>query len=207
MNLKNESQLWTAPAMIKFSGPGKNYSPVDYLANPASRGSHTITTTDTPDFAPGDWVVLNLKDTREAAIAAALSPHVVEGAWTSLINNGIQIGEIHQVEAVNSNTLSFKEPIQTAIPSHSDASDYARVLPFDPIEEVGMEDIALVGNWQTGFKHHGYYLDSTGKRVSHDSAWTAVEITNAVNAWIRDCLSGRPPGPMIELRWMMHWSA
>jgi hypothetical protein len=187
MNLRNETQLWTAPAMIHFLGTGKRSSPADYLAAPANRGTHTITTTNTPDFAPGDWVVLEMQDNRPDSVAAVVAPHAVESGWTDLINNGVRTAEIHQVASIGSNTITFKEPVHMAMPTHAEASHHARVIGFAPLTEVGVEDIAFVGNWKTAFVHHAYYLDDAGKRVSHDSAWSALEFSNTVNSWIRDC--------------------
>jgi hypothetical protein len=187
MNLASESKLYSAPFMLRFRGRGGSASSLDYVAAPVPRGSHVITVTNTPDFSEGDWVILELKDTRASAVAASVEPHAVEDTWTNLINNGVQIREIHQVASVGTDTITFKEPVQSAVPSHAEASHYARVIRFIPIEEVGIEDIAFVGNWRGAFNHHDFGTDPSGKKISHDSAWSALQFTNVVNGWIRDC--------------------
>ena len=183
MNLTNEAQLWTAPHMIHFDGPGSRSGTTSNVVGDSVRETHSITVTDASVFEAGDWVLLNRVDKSSDAVSEAVAPFAVDSRWTSLINNGVLVDELHLIDSIDGNEIRFKEPIHSTVKADGEWS----VILFDPIVEVGVEDIAFVGNWTASFVHHSVYLDDDGKNVSHDSAWSAVSFTDVVNSWIRNC--------------------
>jgi hypothetical protein len=93
------------------------------------------------------------------------------------------------------------------------------VRKMDMLEEIGVEDIAFVGNWHGEFVHH--------KDAIHDGGWSCLELAQCANIWIRDCrftdlnravtvnrsaavtiqdivLNGTPGHNAISLQWTCH---
>jgi hypothetical protein len=130
---------------------------------------------DASSFKPGDWVVLSVADNSPESVAAAVAPYPVDPAWKSLIEEGVQIDEIHHITAVAGNRITFKEPIHATV----EAGKGWQVVKTQPLEEVGVENIRFVGNWHEEFVHH--------KSPIHDGGWSMLSLSRCVNSWLRDC--------------------
>ncbi len=174
MDPSDPEKLWTCPYMIQFKGRGLVRKVTDVVAD-VSRESHNVTVADSSLFTPGDWVLLQLKDNSEKAVAAAVAPYKINPAWTSLIKNGVMIDELHQIDKIIGDKVIFKEPIHTNIL----ASQKAKLKKFQPLEEVGVENISFVGNWKEKFVHH--------KNAIHDGGWSLLQLNNCANSWVRNC--------------------
>jgi hypothetical protein len=141
----------------------------------ARRDTHSVIVANASVFKVGDWVQLSRTDASTAAVDEAVSPYPVDSSWTSIITTGVTVDEHHLVVSISGNEISFKEPIHSEVTS---AGNWSVVL-FDPLEEVGVEDIAFRGNWISNFVHHASFYD--------DGGWSALQFANTVNAWIRNC--------------------
>jgi hypothetical protein len=175
MDPTNPSNFWTCPHMIYFKGYGDRPGTASPVVADAQRETHTVTVANAALFQPGDWVQLHRLDNSPQAVAEAVAPYDVDPAWTSLINNGVAVDEHHLIESISGNAITFKEPIHSVVTSNGNWS----VVLFDPIEEVGVENIAFTGNWTSNFVHHASFYD--------DSGWSGLRFVNTVNSWIRKC--------------------
>ncbi len=170
----NRIELWTSPNLFSFSGRGFAERITDVTAD-AARGTFSVKVADDKGLKKGDWVALRLSNNSKEAIAAELAPHSMLDAWQNFIVDGVQVYDYHQIVSVKRNVVTFKEPIMHAV----DAKFGWFLQKFPNIEEVGVEDIAFVGNWKEKFVHH--------KDDIHDGGWKFIEFKNTVNSWIRRC--------------------
>jgi hypothetical protein len=175
MDPTNPSNFWTCPHMIYFKGYGDRPGTASAVVADAQRETHTVTVANAALFQSGDWVQLHRLDNSPQAVAEAVAPYAVDPAWTSLINKGVAVDEHHLIESISGNAITFKEPLHSVVESNGNWS----VVLFDPIEEVGVENIAFTGNWTSNFVHHASFYD--------DSGWSALRFANTVNSWIRKC--------------------
>ena len=116
-----------------------------------------------------------MRNNNPDVIAEELKPYKVEEKWKQILTEGVMIDDYHQVVKVSGNIITLKEPLMHAI----DKSWEWSVRTYPMIEEIGIEDIAFVGNWKEKFKHHKNWL--------HDGGWKPLKINNAVNSWVRRC--------------------
>lgn len=167
-------KLYSCPFMIEFKGEGETKVKSAVIVD-ARRETHELEVEDASRFKVGDWVLLSLKDNSPQTVAAAIAPYKPDPMWTKIIEQGVMIDEFHLVHKMDGNKLVFKEPI------HADVkfSRGWKVIKYEPLEEVGVEDIAFRGNWHGDFVHHRSFQD--------DSGWSGVALSKTVNGWIRNC--------------------
>ena len=175
MDPNNPSQLWSCPKMIQFKGPGTDWGTSSAVTGDTRRETFTLTVADAAKFQVGEWIRLHRQDNSPQAVAEALAPYPADPAWTSIINDGVMVDELHQIASISGNELTFKTPIHHDVTSTGSWS----AIRFDPLEEVGVEQIAFTGNWTSNFVHHRSFYD--------DSGWGGLSLSSAVNAWIRTC--------------------
>ncbi|MCT4644032.1 MAG: DUF4955 domain-containing protein [Carboxylicivirga sp.] len=166
--------LYSSPFLFNFKELGSGSKLTDVTAN-SSRESFSITVADASNIQANQWVMLYLQDTNPQAVAEALAPKTLEPEMTSLSNGGVSVREIHQVESVNGNVITFKEPIHKSINSNYNWELWSHKY----LENIGIEDIAFTGNFTQNFDHHGSFYD--------DSGWSCVNLMRVVNSWITDC--------------------
>lgn len=92
-----------------------------------------------------------------------------------MIINGVQVYDYHQIDSIGENTIKFKEPLMREVL----LSEKWFLESYPTIEEIGIEDIAFVGNWKDNFVHHKDFI--------HDGGWKFIEFKNVVNSWITRC--------------------
>jgi len=119
------------------------------------------------------WVVIRFQS--KQAISDFLAGERVYKDWARIREQGIILNEIHQIKEIKKNRLIFYEPLKTGLRK----SYQPFISSFDPIENVGVEDICFMGNWLGNFLHHRSTFD--------DYAWQAINMTYAVNSWVRRC--------------------
>lgn len=168
------AKMWTVPPIIILSSSGSDKL-LSQVANSAAVGSHSITLTTTEGLKEGDWIVLNLLDNSKELIEAELKQYKVEPTWTYLVNKGIDVKVYHQIKEINSKMVTLTAPITYTI----DAKYKWDVIKFANSEEVGIEDIAFVGNWKDNFVHHRSWKD--------DSGFTMLRISRTTNSWMKNC--------------------
>ena len=174
MDPTHPDKLWTCPYIIQFKGDKPSGKHVSVVAD-AHRESFRIQVSDASNFAPGEWVMLSMNDKSPEGIAAAVAPYQPDPAWKKLNTSGFDINEFHTIVSIEENWITFKEPIHAEVL----ASKNWTVQPWNPLEEVGVEDIAFVGNWHEEFVHH--------KNAIHDGGWSIIQLSRCVNSWVRNC--------------------
>jgi hypothetical protein len=174
MDPTDPDKMWTCPYMIYFKGEGTTARKTSVVAD-ARRETHLVEAADVSGFQPGDWVVLHLKDNSPDTVATAVAPYTPEPSWETIIDSGVMIDEFHKIETIRGRQIVFKEPIHADVK----ASQGWQVLTCRPLQEIGVEDLAFVGNWHEKFVHH--------KNAIHDGGWSCISLSRCVNSWVRDC--------------------
>lgn len=164
---------------ILFRPDRINTQTLTSITEPAERNDFTVTVADVGQLEVGQSVTIShrsLEFAREYYGDLEFSPR-----WTQMFaeNGGMSIHENHLIEHISGNEVTFKNPLQTDLPSVSGSYNIRRM---EPLEEVGIEDIRFVGNWPSvgeTFVHH--------KNDIHDYAWNALQFKYVQNAWVRNC--------------------
>ncbi|NDV78781.1 DUF4955 domain-containing protein [Dysgonomonas sp. 511] len=168
------NKMWTSPDLILFRTKGAKSKLTDVTKN-ASRGSFSVEVADASMLKSGDWICLELKNNDPELVAAELAPYEVNPKWTDLTVKGVQVNDYHQIVKTEGNTVWFKEPVMKEV-----ESKWGWCLrKFPHIEEVGVEDIAFVGNFHEEFVHHKNWL--------HDGGYKMFSMNGVVNSWVRRC--------------------
>lgn len=171
---KNPKKLYSSPCLISFDR-GKKDKILTTVIKDAARGSFNITVASASEIKKGDWIHLYVRNTNPNVIAEELSPYKVDPTWKQIIKEGVMIDDYHLVEKVKGNVITLKEPLM-----HNINKDWIwTVKTYPSLYEIGVEDIAFIGNWKDKFKHHKNWL--------HDGGWKPLKINNAVNSWVRRC--------------------
>ncbi|TZF82593.1 DUF4955 domain-containing protein [Pedobacter sp. BS3] len=170
----NPEQMWTTPPMFVFTTAKKDER-IGEIANKAAVGTFDIKLTSTGSLEPGDWVMLRMQNNSPALIQAELGNYKPDSAWTSLVKNGVFIKVYHQVKEVSNNYVTLVEPLTYPV----DPKYKWEVYKAAGSSEVGVEDIAFVGNWKEKFVHHKSWV--------HDSGWTMLRFARLTNSWVRNC--------------------
>ncbi len=171
---KNPEQLWTSPYMFNFIGGGSEHFLTMVNAN-AKRGEKTLSLESTAAIRPGEWVVLRVKNNAPELIKHSMCGCEVDKKWTSIKEKGVYVNEYLLVESVKGKKVTFKTPI-----SHDlKAKHEWKILNYAHYEEVGVENIAFVGNWQDEFIHH--------KNARHDGGHSMLKFGRIANGWVHNC--------------------
>lgn len=214
MDPADPKKLWTCPYTIQIIGNGETKIESS-ITSVSRRETFSVSVQQPENFQVGDWVKLVYKDNSPEAVAKALAAYEPDPRWKSIVNDGVQINEIHRVKSIEENQITFAEPMHVSI----GANESWKLQKLEMLEEIGIEDLAFVGNWQEDFVHH--------KNAIHDGGWSAVELLHCANSWIRDCrftdlnrpvslkksaavtvqdiiLDGNPGHSAITLQWTSH---
>lgn len=182
---KDPKKMWSTPRLISFAAPNKGQPAQPLIATVKSTsiaGSSKTITLDKQrivgtDLAVGDWVMLATTIKRSDYIAAQIAPYKLESRWTKL-RKGLNLQELHQIKAIRGDALEFYAPMQVDI----DPQDNWQVTKLAMLENVGLEQMTIRGNWQEQFRHHQLTKDD----IMHDSAWSLVQFRRVVNSWAKD---------------------
>ncbi len=170
----NPAEKWTSANLFNFSG--RAFAPkLTEVTEDAPKGGFSVKVKDTKSLKVGDYICLRLSNNSPKAIEKELYPYTIDDDWTSLMINGVQINDYRQIVSIKNNVVTFKEPLMREVL----ASDEWFIQSYPYIEEVGVEDIAFVGNFKLKFDHHNDDI--------HDGGWKFLEFKNVVNGWIRRC--------------------
>ncbi len=184
MDAKNKlvtpGSLWTCPTMIEI----KHYTGVkDEIAKvtgDAAKGSFEVAVSSASKIKAGDWVCLYLMNNDPELVAKEIAPHPVSdlNANVSIIKDGVEVFDLHQVASVNDNKVTFVEPIM-----HEVEAKYNWVIKdYQHYENVGVEDLTFEGKAKDKFFHHGEGDDGSG---SDDSEYKLIDFSRLVNSWMR----------------------
>ncbi len=172
---RNANEMWSTPPMFEFGHALVG----DFIGTPianVSEGGLTIQLSKVDNIKAGDWILLSLNVKDTYLLRQEIGNHPISPNWhTVLDNEGIIIREYHQVKSVRGNKLFLNSSIGYPISTHQPW----QVFLYKPNEEIGVENIAFVGNFTKHFKHHGSWQD--------DSGWNMFHFIGVVNSWIQDC--------------------
>lgn len=169
-------RLWDSPYVFQVGGSLKE-TKRGSIAKDVDRGEWEIELEKTPNVKAGDWIALKLVDNSPELVKTELAGfQVIDPRWTSIIKEGVTVTERHQVASVEGKRIRLTAPVIKPI----DARFNWKVVSYDPLSEIGFENLRLQGAWDQQFKHHENWL--------HDGGYSMVSMIGVVNSWIRDCV-------------------
>ena len=164
----------SVPPIFIFTVLGKDEK-IGRVTKFAKVGDFNLILDHTTNLKPGDWIVLSMLNNDPELINSEITPHKVSPKWTDLVERGVDVKVYHQIVEVNNQTITLKTPITYNV----DPKYNWEVEMFANSEEVGVEDIAFVGNWKEKFIHHESW--------KHDGGFTFFQFANCTNSWIKNC--------------------
>ncbi|MGA9637738.1 DUF4955 domain-containing protein [Flavobacterium sp.] len=167
-------KMWTVPSMFSFTSEGSDKK-IGEVSASAKVGCFDLVLNSTKGLKKGDWIVLTIQDNNPELLKTEFGEIQVNPTWTYLTEKGLVVKVYHQISAVKNNTIKLVAPISYPI----DAKYKWEVLKFANSQEVGIEDIAFVGNWKDKFVHHQSWV--------HDSGFSMINISKMTNSWLRNC--------------------
>ena len=151
---------------------GYNNYPLSDVTGDAKKGDYSVELASTAGITAGMWVCLAVKNNSPEVIAEEMYPYEVEPGMTEMINNGVQVEEIHQVVSVDGNKVQFKDPVM-----HGVNKDWGwKLYKFNYHENVGVEDLTFRGHAKPGFIHGNW---------AAGSEFQFLDMGRVVNGWIR----------------------
>jgi hypothetical protein len=137
------------------------------------RETFTVTVDRTDALRVGDHVYLYAKN-REL-LEGALAPFAVEPEWTGITQGRARAVEIHQIAALQGLRVTFAEPIHYDL----QARHGWELRQHQPLTNVGVEDLAFMGNAWHNYTHHRSQMD--------DGGWAIFRVKAATQSYIRRC--------------------
>lgn len=171
---EDPKKMWTCPSMFSFTSGGSNTA-VGKVDEPAAIGTFKLHLNTTGKLKAGDWVAVELLDNSPALVNEELAPHQPDSAWTYIIKTGVDVCLYYQVVAVKNGCITIHAPLAYKI----DTKYGWTVSKFSNADEVGIEDIAFVGNFHEKFIHHSSW--------THDSGFSLFEFSKCTNSWMKNC--------------------
>ncbi|MBJ6368084.1 DUF4955 domain-containing protein [Snuella sedimenti] len=183
---------WLCPYLFLFwngEDSANNYI-TDVIGN-ADRESFSVEVANASGISEGQWVELYIKDTSSALLTEELSPYTTADLYApqnlKIVNDGVQVREVHKVVGKNGNVITFKEPIHRAI----DATYNWKINNFKVLEEVGIQDLKYTGGFIWNHLHHQApqeLYSGEAKSGPHaylsSSGWSGIMFNHVVNGWI-----------------------
>lgn len=167
-------KMWTGPPMFTFTAKGAD-SKIGTIKENANIGNFKLKLNETNNLKAGDWIALKLLDNTPALIDEELSPAKVDTTWTYLIKKGVDVCMYYKVLSVKDDYIQLHAPLAYKV----DVKYNWSVEKFANAEEVGIEDIAFVGNWKEKFVHHASWM--------HDSGFNLFMFSRCTNSWMQNC--------------------
>lgn len=171
---QDPTKLWTVPSIFSFTSGGKDVK-IGEVISSAAVGSFDLQLSATQGLKKGDWIVLKILDNNPELIKSEFGELEVNPTWTYIKDKGLEVKVFYQISKINDNTISLLAPISYPI----DAKYKWEVYKFANSEEVGIEDLAFVGNWKEQFVHHRSWQD--------DSGYSLIKMSKLTNSWMKNC--------------------
>ncbi|WP_276501719.1 DUF4955 domain-containing protein [Terrimonas pollutisoli] len=171
---ENPKNMWTGRPMFTFTAKGVDTKIGTITAN-AKIGEFNLQLSKTENIEEGDWIAVKLLDNNPALVDAELAPHKADRAWKYIIEKGVDVCMYYQVKKIKKDVVTIHAPLAYAI----DTKYKWTVYKFANADEIGIEDIAFVGNWKEKFVHHGSW--------KHDSGFNLFNFSRCTNSWMKDC--------------------
>lgn len=172
------NRLHLGDTVFSFVDPDAKNKTLDsrHLARvgaPAEAGALSLEVDDASRLQPGQWLALYCKD--RALFDRLLDPCQVDARWTSILEGKATAAELHQVASVAGRRVTFKEPIAYAL----DPALGWKLSRFEPLSNVGVEDLCFMGSAYGRYAHHRSDVD--------DSGWAMLRLEGVVNSWVQRC--------------------
>jgi len=171
---ENPKHMWTGRPMFTMTAEGSDQV-VGKVATPAAIGDIELTLEGIGNLQVGDWIALKMLDNDAELVAKELIPHRLDKAWRKLEEKGVGVCMYYEIVNINKNTIRLHAPLAYTVNPKYDWTVYN----FSYADEVGIENIAFVGNWKKEFVHHRSWKD--------DSGFNLLELVHCTNSWIRNC--------------------
>ena len=183
---------WACPYLFLFwNGEDSANTFITNVTGNSDRESYTVQVANTSNISVGQWVELYIKDKNTTLLAEELAPfstsdfHQPENL--KIVNNGVEIREIHKVVSKTDNTITFKEPLHRAV----NASYDWKINSFKALEEVGIQDLKYTGGFIWKHLHHKAPEElypnepvSGPHAFLSSSGWSGIQFNHTVNSWI-----------------------
>ena len=179
----------------------KNSLSLGRITQNASKGDFTVYGNFSGITAEA-WVQLRLRSNDDGALQKELGPLYgqrtsdwsitkapgMESNGETEDGNGIRIMEFHKVKSATSSSVTFYDPIMSDIDaSINDYNGGWEIREYKCYENVGIEDLAFVGNAPTPYYHHGENAPAGSvESWMYDSSYKPVLFMRVVNSWIRN---------------------
>lgn len=170
----NPKQMWTGPPMFTFTAKGADVK-IGGIAKTANIGAFKLKLKATNKLKEGDWIALKLLDNSPALIDEELGPGKLDPTWTYLVEKGVDVCMYYQVVNIKDDYIQLHAPLAYKV----DVNYNWSVEKFANAEEIGVEDIAFVGNWKEKFVHHRSWMD--------DSGFNLFMLSRCTNSWMKNC--------------------
>lgn len=171
---EDPKKMWTGPPIFSFTSGGNNIK-ISEVAASAKVGSFDLQLNTTNGLKIGDWIVLKILDNNPELIQSEFGELELNPTWTYIKDKGLEVKVFYQISKIKGNTMTLLAPISYPI----EAKYKWEVYKFANSEEVGIEDLAFVGNWKEKFVHHFSW--------QHDSGYPMIKISKLTNSWIKNC--------------------
>jgi hypothetical protein len=149
---------------------------VGKLSKNAKEGDTQIEFEKLPSINPGQWVVLSLNTYDTNLIKQEIGNHPIDQRWTTMLKDeGVIVRMYYQVKKIKGNQIELHSPIGFDM----DIKYPWKILQYNPLEEIGVENIAFRGTFTHPFVHHRSWVD--------DSGWNMFHFNGVVNSWMKDC--------------------
>ena len=206
MEPKNPDLMYSSPDMIQIKH-NSGMSDLTQVTGSGEKGTFSVEVQNGGAVTPGSWVCLYVLSNDDELVTKEIAPYGKEDGnfslggkpttWT-IITNGVEIYDYHQVKSVEGNKVTFYEPLM-----HEVDSKYGWVIKsFPHLENVGVEDISFKGYALDDFQHHGSWLydggykplsmmrvtDSWVRRVGFESTSECLTITGSANVSVYDAI-------------------
>ena len=168
---------YSTPHLFYFLPGGPNKVDITTVTTGGARGTKTFTVADASNLSPGQRVYLSMLNNSTSVLERYMGPYksLTDHKPWDIYTSGVQVREVHEIESINGNQVTFVAPTKHEII----AADGWSLQTFGHLEGVGLEDIFFRGNWTQPFVHH--------RDDVSDSAWSAVNMGRSAHSWIRRC--------------------
>lgn len=157
---------------VKNKAEGKLITEV---TNDEIKGTYSVTVADSELLKEGQWVLLEVANNDPKVIEEGIAPLKPRPEWKQIYDIGLTIKEVHKIKSINGNEVTFYEPVRFDLKAHWQF----KLKEFKPLEEIGIENLAFVGNYQKEFEHHGSAVD--------DGGWKFWQLGGVANSWVHNC--------------------
>lgn len=171
---EDPKKMWTSPSMFSFT-TGKTNVEAGRVTASAGVGAFQLRLSSTAKLRVGDWIALELLDNTPALVNEEVAPNKPDSAWTYIIKKGVDVCLFYKIVAIKNGLITIHAPLAYNI----DTKYEWTVSVFSNAEEIGIENIAFVGNFKEKFVHHSSW--------QHDSGFSLFEFSKCTNSWMKNC--------------------